>query len=255
MLPAIGTPRMPGSHERTESNDMSEQPWDVYLTDADRSVLARGRFGQRMGFGAKPAIVAIDCQRYMVGERGVVDERYPSSCGAIGWAAVDRIAAILEAARAARLPVFLTRFALNPSGADIGVYARKRAFMQRPDWCLEGSEGADLLPEVGPKSGDIVFVKKKPSGFHGTPLLGYLIDRGVDTLIVLGGATSNCVRATVFDSASYNFRTIVPADAVFDRLPISHAISLFDMDRQFADVVTSQDVIAELNGNSQGRAR
>jgi maleamate amidohydrolase len=63
------------------------------------------------------------------------------------------------------------------------------------------------------------------------------------------------VRATVFDSASYNFRTIVPADAVFDRLPISHAISLFDMDRQFADVVTSQDVIAELNGNSQGRAR
>jgi nicotinamidase-related amidase len=120
--------------------------------------------------------------------------------------------------------------------------------MQRPDWCLEGTEGAELLPEVGPKPGDIVFVKKKPSGFHGTPLLGYLIDRGIDTLIVLGGATSNCVQATVFDSASYNFRTIVPADAVFDRLPISHAIGLFDMDRQFADVVTSDEVIAHLGG-------
>ncbi len=153
---------------------------------------------------------------------------------------------MLQTAREAGAPVFLTRFALDPSGADIGVYARKRDFLQRPDWCLEGTEGAELLPEVGPEPGDIVFVKKKPSAFHGTPLLSYLIDSGVDTLVVLGGATSNCVRATVFDSSSYNFRTIVPADAVFDRLPISHAISLFDMDRQFADVVTSHEAIEEL---------
>jgi maleamate amidohydrolase len=225
---------------------MSAQPWDAYLSDADRAVLARGRFGQRMGFGAKPAVVAIDCQRYMVGERGVRDERFPSSCGDVGWAAVERIAAILAAARTIGLPVFLTRFTLDGSGNDIGVYGRKRTFLRRPDWCIEGTEGAALLPEVGPKPGDIVFVKKKPSGFHGTPLLGYLIDRGVDTVIVVGGATSNCVRATVFDSASFNFRTIVPADAVFDRLPISHAISLFDMDRQYADVMSTEAVLAEL---------
>ncbi|HLJ70574.1 MAG TPA: isochorismatase family protein [Roseiarcus sp.] len=225
---------------------MSDAPWEAYLTEADRSVLARGRFGRRMGFGEKPAVIVIDCQRYMVGERGVEDGRYPSSCGALGWAAVDRIAAILDAARLVKTPVFLTRFALDPSGADIGVYARKRDFLQRSDWCLEGAEGAELLPEVGPKPGDIVFVKKKPSAFHGTPLLGYLIDRRIDTVIVLGGATSNCVRATVFDAASYNFRAIVPADAVFDRLPISHAINLFDMDRQFADVVNSDDAIAAL---------
>jgi len=225
---------------------MNATPWQAYLTDADREALARGRFGQRMGFGARPAVVAIDCQRYMVGLRGVRDELYPSSCGDVGWAAVDRIAAVLQAARKAGAPVFLTRFALDPSGADIGVYARKRAFLQRPDWCLEGTEGAELLPEVGPEAGDIVFVKKKPSGFHGTPLLSYLIDRRVDTLVVVGGATSNCIRATVFDSASYNFRTIVPGDAVFDRLPISHAISLFDMDRQFADVTSAADAIAEL---------
>ena len=46
-------------------------PWSDYLGEHDRAVLARGRFAQRMGFGARPAIVAIDCQRYMVGERGV----------------------------------------------------------------------------------------------------------------------------------------------------------------------------------------
>lgn len=222
---------------------MSTNIWDKYLGEADRAVLARGRFAQRMGFGRNPAVIVIDCQRYMVGERGVTDDRFPSSCGAVGWAAVDRIAAILDAARSAGVPVFLTRFALDPSGNDIGVYGRKRAFLQRPDWCLDGSEGAELLPEVGPRPRDVVFVKKKPSGFFGTPLLSHLVDRGVDTVVVVGGATSNCVRATVFDASSYNFRTIVPADAVFDRLPISHAISLFDMDRQFADVTTADAVI------------
>jgi len=227
------TPRPPDS-----------KPWDRYLGEADRAVLARGRFAQRMGFGERPAIIAIDCQRYMVGERGIGGERFPSSCGPVGWAAVDRIAVILQAGRAAGVPVFLTRFALDPTGADIGVYGRKRSFLDRPDWCLEHSPGAELLPEVGPELGDIVLVKKKPSGFFGTPLLSYLIDRRIDTVIVLGGATSNCVRATVFDASSFNFRTIVPADAVFDRLPVSHAISLFDIDRQFADVVTSDDVVA-----------
>ena len=123
------------------------QVWDRYLSEADRAVLARGRFAQRMGFGARPAIVVIDAQRYMVGERGIRDERYPSSCGEIGWAAVDRIAAILDAGRAAGVPVFLTRFALNASGNDIGVYGRKRAFMkERDDWCIDGTPGAELLP-------------------------------------------------------------------------------------------------------------
>jgi nicotinamidase-related amidase len=230
---------------------MSAKPWDSYLAETDRAILTRGRFAKRMGFGDRPAVVVIDCQRYMVGERGIRDDRYPSSCGEAGWAAVDRIIAVLAAARAAGAPVFLTRFALDPNGADVGVYSLKREFLRRTDWCLEGTEGAALLPEVGPRDRDIVLIKKKPSAFHGTPLLTYLIDHKVDTLIIVGGATSNCVRATVFDSASYNFRTIVPGDAVFDRLPISHAISLFDMDRQFADVTSADEVIIEL----QARAR
>ena len=97
-------------------------------------------------------------------------------------------------------------------------------------------------------------MKKKPSGFHGTPLLGYLVDRGIDTVIVTGGSTSNCIRATVFDACSYNFRTIVAQQAVFDRIPVSHAISLFDMDRQFADVVAVPDVVAYLHTRGGERA-
>jgi nicotinamidase-related amidase len=68
-------------------------------------------------------------------------------------------------------------------------------------------------------------------------LLALLIDRGVDTVIVTGGSTSNCVRATAVDAASHDFRTIVVAECVFDRFELSHLAALFDLDRQYADVV------------------
>ena len=221
-------------------------PWEHFLTEADRAVLAKGRFGTRMGFGERPAVVVIDAQRYMVGEAGR-DAEWPSSCGDVGRAAVAQIASVVQAAQANKVPCFFTRFELAADGSDIGVYGRKRALLDSPHWCLAGSRGAELVPELRPAAGDIVFVKKKPSGFHGTPLLGYLVQRQVDTVIVMGGATSNCVRATVFDASSYNFRAIVPQEAVFDRIPVSHAISLFDMDRQFADVVPVADVIQYLD--------
>jgi len=219
--------------------------WQSYLSEADRAVLARGKFGTRMGFGRRPAVVVIDAQRYMVGEPGR-DADWPSSCGEVGRAALGQIAAVVSAAQARQVPCFFTRFELARDGSDIGAYGRKRTLLDSEHWCLADSVGAQLVPQLQPAPGDQVFVKKKPSGFHGTPLLGYLIDRRIDTVIVVGGATSNCIRATVFDASSHNFRTIVPQEAVFDRIPISHAISLFDMDRQFADVVTVAETVAYL---------
>jgi len=222
------------------------QPWEKYLGEVDQATLARGRFARKMGFGKTPALVVIDAQRYMVGEPGQ-DDQWPSSCGDVGREALQQIKRLVQSAQGCGVPCFFTRFELDPSGRDIGVYARKRDLLSSEHWCLAGTVGAELSPELVVGENDIEFVKKKPSGFHGTPLLGYLIDRNVDTVIVVGGATSNCIRATVFDGASYNFRVIVPHEAVFDRFPISHAISLFDMNRQFADVVTVDDVLNYLD--------
>jgi nicotinamidase-related amidase len=217
-------------------------PWDSFLTEQDRAVIARGRFGRRMGFGQHVAVVVIDAQKYMVGEAGN-DAAWPSSCGDIGRQALAEIARVVGAAQGAGIPCFFTLFEIDRSGSDMGVYRRKRDLLESDHWCLAGSTGAQLVPQLQPAAGDVVFVKKKPSGFHGTPLLGYLVERGIDTVVIVGGATSNCIRATVFDAASYNLRAIVPQEAVFDRIPISHAISLFDMDRQFADVVPVQQVL------------
>ena len=82
----------------------------------------------------------------------------------------------------------------------------------------------------------------------GTPLFALLTERAVDTLIVTGGSTSNCVRATAVDAASRDFRTIVVAECVFDRFELSHLAALFDLDRQYADVVSLGDALEGLRG-------
>lgn len=220
---------------------MTEKPWDKYLGEQDLKVLQKGKFARRMGFGKRPAIIVVDVQKYMVGVKGQEDQ-WPSSGGQPAHDAVDQIVALVAHGQKHGVPVFFSRFEIAPDGSDMGVYARKRDLLRDPHWCLAGEVGAEMVDALVPTSNDIEFVKKKPSCFHGTPLLGYLIDRQIDTVVVVGGSTSNCIRATVFDGASYNFRVIIPQQAVFDRFPISHAISLFDMDRQFADVVDIAEV-------------
>ncbi len=222
------------------------RPWEDLLTDSDRQVVARAGFGRRAGLGARPAILVIDAQNYMVGPPAGSLHDYPSACGPAAVAALDRLAALLAAARIASVPIIYTRFELRRDGADIGAYGRKRALLATEGWCLEGSEGADIADQVAPGEADIVVVKKKPSAFFGTPVLGLLVDRGIDTVIVTGGSTSNCVRATAVDAVSFNFRVIVPEDCVFDRIEISHRVSLFDLDRQYADVVWSRALIDHL---------
>ncbi|RTZ44401.1 isochorismatase family protein [Candidimonas sp. SYP-B2681] len=224
-------------------------PWEQYLSPADRAVIDRAKFGRRMGFGKKPAIIVIDVQRFMIGDADA-PMAWPSNSGEAGHAAIPHIQEVLRVARAHDVPCFFAAFEIDASGKDMGVYRRKRDLLETENWCLAGSRGAELLPELEVNESDIIFVKKKPSGFHGTPLLGYLIEREIDTVIIVGGSTSNCIRATVFDASSYNYRTIVVREGVFDRIPISNAISLFDMDRQFADVVSSADVVDYLSAPS-----
>lgn len=108
------------------------------------------------------------------------------------------------------------------------------------------AEGYDFVREVAPREGDVLLPKKHPSAFYGTPLVSYLIDARVDTLIVTGCTTSGCVRASVVDAFSNNFRVIVPHDAVYDRIPTVHQVNLFDMAQKYADVMSTGAVLEEL---------
>src|SRR5436190_1049143 len=97
-----------------------------------------------------------------------------------------------------------------------------------------------------PLAGEYVLLKEHASAFAGTPLVGHLIARRVDTLLITGCSTSACVRATATDAKSYRLRPIIVREAVQDRSEVAHEWTLFDIQARFADVVGLDEALAYL---------
>jgi maleamate amidohydrolase len=110
------------------------------------------------------------------------------------------------------------------------------------------SDETEIVAELAPEADDIVVSKTRPSGFFGTDLVDRLRDLGVRDVVVCGGTTSGCVRATVVDAFSHGFGVAVAQDAVFDRSATSHAVTLFDINEKYGDVVPLTAATRLLNG-------
>ncbi|MNQ90501.1 Maleamate amidohydrolase [compost metagenome] len=98
------------------------------------------------------------------------------------------------------------------------------------------------MEPLAPRPQDIRITKQKPSCFFGTIFMSHLNFLDVDTLILVGCTSSGCLRATTVDAYSYNFKVIIPEEAAFDRFQASHAMSLFDLNCKYADVIPSREV-------------
>lgn len=206
--------------------------WDGLITGEEQQVYREAGYGRRRDFGTRAALVVVDMEYNFTGEapEPVLQAigKFKDSCGAYAWAAMPHIRRLLERSREARLPIFFTHGL--PKG---GVAA-------------DADRGTTIVDELKPAPGEIVIAKDAPSAFFGTHLAGYLIEQRVDTVIVTGCTTSGCVRATVVDSYSYRFKTVVPVEAVFDRAETPHRVNLFDMAMKYAHVAPAREVEAWL---------
>ncbi|WP_286774026.1 isochorismatase family protein, partial [Sphingomonas sp. 66-10] len=90
---------------------------------------------------------------------------------------------------------------------------------------------------------DAIYTKRMPSAFFETPLQSLLVWHKVDTVVVTGGSTSGCVRATAVDSLSRGYRTIVPIETCADKHESYHFANLTDLQLKYADVEPVQTVI------------
>lgn len=109
-----------------------------------------------------------------------------------------------------------------------------------------GSELVDIDPRVLPQAGEPVLIKQGASFFFGTDLHPRLQALDVDGVVVTGLTTSGCVRATVVDALQYNYRVLVPEEAVGDRDADAHRANLKDMGIKYADVVDLAQCLALL---------
>ena len=234
--------------------------WDSFITAADRAVYEASGYGARTGFGSRPAVLVVDVNYAFTGERDMPIlesiETWRNSCGAAGWAAIPPTQRLLAAARNRHIPVFFsTGIDARPDGFDRGGWAHKNNRIRedlpagRPQTTARGN---DIVREIAPQPHEILIEKIKPSAFHGTPLLGYLVDLGVDTLIVTGTTTSGCVRASVLDAFSQNYKITIVEECTFDRFESSHAINLFDMQAKYCVVLPLAEVTAYFDTLERG---
>jgi nicotinamidase-related amidase len=81
-------------------------------------------------------------------------------------------------------------------------------------WCMEGTEGADILEEVAPIEGELVVVKKRFSGFYQSELDNVLRSHNIETLFIAGYASDGCVRFTTVDAYNRNYNLNLLVDCV-----------------------------------------
>ena len=192
-------------------------------------------FNGRLGFGQHPAVLIVDmCQAYFT-------EGSPLDLG--DRSAIDGCVALVEAARAADVPVLWSRVEFEPGGNG-GVFYRKVSALASFD---RGNPLGDWLPELQPAAEDVVITKQAASSFFATDLADRLHADGIDTLLIGGVSTSGCVRATAIDACQHDIVPIVVPEACGDRRAATHESNLFDIDAKYGDVIPLADVVDHLS--------
>ena len=215
----------------TRMNDDGRTARQIF--DAVMANPARARFG----FGDRLAIVNVDFQNaYTCIDRyATAYETDPRQ--------IAHANAISALARAAGMPVVWSRVGFAEGASDAGVWGTRT---DTPDSLQNIKYGSDRHAfddrcEIAP--GDTQFTKRMPSAFFETPLQSLLVWHRVDTVVVTGGSTSGCVRATAVDALSRGYRTIVPIETTADKVASYHWANLTDLQLKYADVVPVQVVI------------
>jgi maleamate amidohydrolase len=218
--------------------------WDTVVPEAELRALEQSGFGSNVALGERPCLLVVDVVMSFLGRRpGDPDgEDYITGCGDVGWERLPRIVKVLEAARAAGIPRVLTKGSPD-AAAVVGGAIKLSGDPER----ARRTHSAGFPREITPADDEFVLEKTKASAFFCTPLLTYLHQQRVDSVIVIGTTTSGCVRATVVDAASYGFPTVVVEDACFDRSAFAHAANLFDIHMKYGSVVDSARAIDMLD--------
>ncbi|NCF17874.1 MAG: isochorismatase family protein [Haliea sp.] len=188
----------------------------------------------RLGLGRRPALILVD----MI--KGFTDPACP-----LGYRCPDVVEAnsrLLHEFHRLQLPVYFTTVVYH-RGDQATVFRRR---LEALNVLTPDSEWVHVDARLDRRPGDELIEKQWASGFFQTDLDQRLRNRGVDSLVVTGLTTSGCVRATAVDGLQYNYPVVIPREAVGDRNPQAHAANLFDLHAKYADVMSLEEVLAEI---------
>lgn len=180
------------------------------------------------------ALLVIDAQMAFVARR---------EAGSL-WAnpqAAERIATLLAAFRAERLPVLH----VHHHGSD-----------PRDDF-HPSAPGVAVQPEAAPLPGEPVFIKHRSSAFIGTGLQDHLKAEGISGLVIVGGAANFCVESTARMASDLGYAVSVVEDALINfgtglrdgrRLSAGEVLArvLATLDGEFAHIATTSEILTQI---------
>ena len=161
--------------------------------------------------------------------------------------AVSKALQLVDAARAAGVPVTFVRLLTHPGGENrIVRESKQRQGDDEPDLCVEGSHGADFIGPQ-PQGGEAIVSKTHFSAFARTGLADQLHAQGVDTLVLAGLTTECCVQSSAWDAFERDFHIFIAEDACAAYEEALHRHALKALQLSAAIVVPVADLAAAWN--------
>ncbi|MFJ8577956.1 isochorismatase family protein [Micromonospora sp. NPDC093277] len=117
--------------------------------------------------------------------------------------------------------------------------------VERPG-VAEQPPGSGFVPEMQPEPGDITIVKRAVGAFYGTGLAEQLRERGVNTVVMTGIATTMGVESTARAASDHGFEVVFVADAMTGMTAQEHEHALTTVLPRFGEVVTTDEVLRRL---------
>lgn len=225
-----------------DESPIAHKDWWLSVPEEERALYQKAGYGSRQGIAGKTALIAIDVTKFFTGSRPApiqeAIKEYSSSCGDAAWQALPHVRELLDAFRAAGLPVVYTARDVEAQAAAKGSTKRIQTNAARRD-----HSGNSWVELVEPAEDEWVCTKARASAFYGTTLDAYLRINQVRTVVICGGTTSGCVRASSADAYSAGFEVVVAEDACFDRARTPHLANLFDLNAKYATVLATGEIV------------
>ena len=162
---------------------------------------------------------------------------------------LDAWVRLIGACRGRSMPIIYTTPVSRADGADVTLLPTDLSVetgVPSLTNCVEGTLEAGFPDEIAPRAEDYVYLKRRPSAFHGTGVAELLHMLAKNVLVIGGGATNRGVETSVREAFSMDLDTVVVRECCWGGDQVAHAYSLNTSMKMYARVRTLEQTLAML---------
>ena len=177
---------------------------------------------------------------------------------------VQRCVTLRDAADEHGIPVFFAAADHRPDGADSAMLFSDTNYALEP-WSdpehghighnrsmVSGSDEIQILDALKAGPGDYIIKKHRWNAFHQTNLELSLRTRGIDTIVLCGGATRIGIASTAYGARDLDFNLVIVSDCCSDTLEDTMAQFMERIFPFMARVRTAGETIAMMQAGKRG---